>query len=130
MTILKIAGIALISASALMLVRSIKPELATPLSIAAGICILLLVLDGMDALKLLTETAAGRFGLSAVYLKIVLKVMGIAYAAQFASQMCKDCGEGALACKVELAGRLLILTASMPAIMNIVELIASLLGAS
>jgi len=35
--------------------------------------------------------------------------VGIAYIAEFGAEVCRDAGEGAIASKVELAGKLLLL---------------------
>lgn len=129
MTILKIAGVAVLALCMLSVVRASRPELAAPLAVAAGLCILLMVLDGLEAVRDFVDTATHRFGLDGGYIKVVLKVVGIAYIAQFSAQLCRDCGEGALACKVEFAGRLLVLTASLPAIISILELLSSLFDA-
>ena len=55
-------------------------------------------------------------------------VIGVAYLAQFASDLCRDAGEGAVAGKVELAGRVLILALCLPVFAAILELIGSILS--
>ena len=56
-----------------------------------------------------------------VYLSTVLKIIGIAYIAEFTSQITKDAGQGAIASKIELAGKIMILTMAIPIITVIIE---------
>ncbi|NCB30439.1 MAG: stage III sporulation protein AD, partial [Clostridia bacterium] len=66
-------------------------------------------------------------GLGANQLKLVFKVIGIAYVVQFAAEACRDAGEGAVASKVELAGRVLIVAVALPALMAVLSLLTGLL---
>ncbi len=59
---------------------------------------------------------------------ILIKALGIAYITQFICELCKDVGEGALAAKLEIAGKLTILVISIPLFSKILELITSSLG--
>ena len=58
-----------------------------------------------------------------VYLNTLLKIMGIAYLAEFGSQICRDAGEGVIAGKVEFAGKLLILVMALPLLAAVLETI-------
>ena len=62
-----------------------------------------------------------------MYLDTVLRVIGVAYLAAFGGQVCRDAGEGALAAKVELAGKVLILAMSVPLMFALLDLILRIL---
>lgn len=51
----------------------------------------------------------------------------IKYAAMLASDYCKDCGENALASQVTLAGKLAMLSVSLPLFKAFVEIVKALL---
>ena len=53
---------------------------------------------------------AQKANLDSIYITTVLKVIGIAYIAG-GSQICKDSGEGAIASKIELGGKILMVLA-------------------
>ena len=56
-----------------------------------------------------------------------LKTMGIAYVTQFAAELCRDSGQSSIASKIELGGKVIIVTLSMPLLYNflgVVEKIA------
>ena len=52
---------------------------------------------------------------------------GICYIVQLASDYCKDCGENALASQVTLAGKLAMLSVSLPLFKAFVEIVKALL---
>ena len=60
------------------------------------------------------------------YFSIVLKVIGIAYLTQFGSQLCADAGESAIAAKIELAGKVLMMTAAAPVLTGLLEMVMGL----
>lgn len=52
---------------------------------------------------------------------------GIAFLAEFAISICKDSGEGAIASKVELGSKAIIISMSIPIIYNLLEVILKIL---
>ena len=69
---------------------------------------------------------AEQAGVAEGYFGIVLKVIGIAYLSQFASQLCADAGEGAVAAKIELAGKALIMAVSIPVLTEVLHVVLML----
>ena len=65
-------------------------------------------------------------GLRAGYLQTLLKALGVSYAAELATQICSDLGEGGLAVKVGLMGKLCVFTLTAPLMMTILEMILEL----
>ena len=63
---------------------------------------------------------------SGIY-KAVIKITGIAYITQAASELCKDAGEIAMAGKVELCGKILICVTAMPMVTELFYVIADIL---
>ena len=74
---------------------------------------------------LLRETAETA-GVGDGYFAVVLKVIGIAYLTQFGAQLCADAGEGTVAEKIELAGKILMMTAAAPVLIGLLELVMGL----
>ena len=110
-------AIALVS----MLLKQVKPELAMLLVLAASVAIMLSLLGKMATIIRVVEDLANRASVGTLHMKTLLKIMGVAYIAEYGSQICRDSGEGALASKVELAGKLIILGMSVPLILVILE---------
>lgn len=62
-----------------------------------------------------------------VYLDTILKMLGISYITQFASDLCKDAGYSAVASQIELFARISILFLSFPVLMALVQTIEEVL---
>ena len=61
------------------------------------------------------------------FIKILLKITGIAFLAEFAVQICMDLGESALANKVDLGGKVIIISLSIPILSSLVESVVQIL---
>ena len=70
---------------------------------------------------------ANKAGLPDNFLSIILKIIGIAYIVEFASDICKDSGQEAISSKIQFAGKCVILTMGMTIIGNFVEVINKLI---
>lgn len=73
------------------------------------------------------EKMALNAGVNSVYVETILKIIGIAYIAEFASQISKDAGQGSIASKIELGGKILILAMAIPILTVLVETIINLI---
>jgi len=130
MDVFKLVTIAIIAASLALVVRSYRPELSLQISMIAGIMILLFVIAQIGGVIESIQVLAERYGIQLEYIGVLIKIIGIAYIAQFAVLVCRDAGETALSSKVELAGRVMILAAALPAAVGLLEMVAALLPAS
>lgn len=118
---MQVVGLALIAALLALILREYRPELAMQVSLVAGIIIMLLVLRRIvTAVSVITQTAVAA-GINLVYLQTLLRVIGIAYLAEFGAQLCRDADEGSIATRVELAAKVIILVAAVPVIVEIME---------
>lgn len=77
-------------------------------------------------IKSLNEMASG-FSETSAYIKIMFKVLGIALIAQLISDLCRDCGESALAGQTETAAKILIITMIIPLLEAVISIISGLL---
>lgn len=126
-SVFKIAGIAFATTAASLLLRAYRPELSMQIALAAGALLLILTLDELKNMSSFLQTLFERTGMETAYLKVLLKVIGIAYFTQFAADLCRDAGEGAIAGKVEFAGRVMILTLCLPILASILDLVSGIL---
>ena len=121
MEIWQIVGLALIVTVIGAVLRQIRPEIALQLTILTGVTIFLLILGKIKIIIDLLQNLADQANISSYYLLIVLKIVGIAYVAEFGAQICRDAGEGALATKVEIAAKVAVLILAIPIIVAILE---------
>ena len=61
------------------------------------------------------------------FLGILLKITGIAFLTEFAVSVCKDSGETAIASKVDLGGKVIIIAISSPIISSLLETVVKVL---
>jgi stage III sporulation protein AD len=73
------------------------------------------------------ERIAVNANVNLIYVETILKIVGIAYIAEFGAQITKDAGQGAIASKIELAGKILILAMAIPILTVIIETIINLI---
>lgn len=73
------------------------------------------------------ESLASSANVNSMYIKTILKIIGIAYIAEFSAQISKDAGLGSMASKVELAGKILILALAVPILTALVETIITMI---
>ncbi len=128
MEIVQVIGLAIVVTVIGSVLRQIKPEMAIQLSILAGVAIFLLVMDKIRLIIDLMQNLADQANISSYYLFIILKVVGVAYLAEFGCQICKDAGENALATKVEIAAKIFVIIVAIPIIVAIMESMMKLLA--
>jgi stage III sporulation protein AD len=117
----QIVGLALIVTVFCVVLKQIRPEIALQLSILAGAAVFILILSKIKVIVDLLQTLADQANISSYYLLIVLKIVGVAYLAEFGAQICRDAGEGALATKIELAAKVGVIVLAIPIIVAITE---------
>ena len=93
---------------------------------AAGLMLIGLALTEVGNVQAFFERLTALAGLKEGYLQTLLKAIGVSYAAELAAQVCADLGEGGLAVKVGLLGKLCVFTLTAPMLMTILEMILEL----
>lgn len=126
MEITKVIGIAFVAVFIILVLKQYRPEYAIYVSIVAGIMILFFSISKIEIIIDLLKSLANKIDINLNYFSVLLKITGIAYLTEFAFNVCKDAGETAIASKVELAGRILIIALSIPIISTLLETILSL----
>ncbi len=126
--IFQLIGIALITAVAALVLKATKPELSLAVTIAGGI---ILLMFGFDLLKdsiSVFQKIADATGIDSALIKIVLKMIGIGYLVEFSAGLLADFGQNALADKLVLCGKIVILILAIPILESVLSLILKLLG--
>jgi stage III sporulation protein AD len=121
--IMPFLGIALVATVLLTILRMERPELAVLFGTAVGILLFIMVLQRLGVVLQQFQGLTARAGVEPFYLGTVFKVIAVAYLTGFGAQICRDAGEGALAMKVELAGKVAILILAVPVMTAILQLL-------
>ena len=62
------------------------------------------------------------------YIGTLIKMIGIAYVAEFASGICKDAGYQTIASQIEIFGKLAVMVLSMPILLTLLNTIRDFLS--
>ena len=125
--VIKIIGIGLLALILIIVIKQYRPEFAIYISIIAGIIIFFFAMDKLTNIINLLKDICNQAGVNNKYLGILIKMTGIAFLAEFAISICKDAGESALANKVELGSKAIVISMSIPIIQNLLEIILKLM---
>ncbi len=127
MEVIRIISIALIGLIIIVLLKQYKPEFAIYISLLIGILILLLVMDRLSGIIQMIQSIANKSNVNNDFISILLKITGIAFLSEFAISICKDSGEAAIANKIEIGTKIIIISISIPIISSLLEIILKIL---
>lgn len=129
MEIIQVVGVGLIATILILVVKEQKPIFAFLLAVTTSIMIFLFLIGKIGNVIRMLEDLAKSSGVQLIYLKTVLKIIGIAYIAEMGAQVVRDAGQESIASKIEMAGKVLILVLAVPIIGIIIETVLKLLPA-
>lgn len=119
MTAIAAAGV--VCAALALLLRREHPAVSMCITIAAGAALLMSLADSILQIISVMRGLAEKYDMRSEYINLVLKATGVAYAAEFAAQTCRDAGEGSIAAKIELGARVLIVCMSLPVLTALLD---------
>ncbi len=109
------------------MIKEQKPGFAFLLILFTGTGIFLFLVDQIQKIIQMIENLAASANVNSLYVRTILKIIGIAYIAEFTSHISKDAGQSSLAAKVELAGKILILAMAVPILTVLIETILAMM---
>ena len=125
--IIKIVGIGLIALVIVIILKQYRPEYTIYVSIFAGVLILTLTMSKISGIINLLKSISDKTYINKQFLGILLKITGIAIITEFAVSICIDAGENAIASKIEIGSKVIIIAMSIPIISSLLELIVEIL---
>ena len=126
MSAIQFAAFAVCAAALALTMRRLRPEAAPVLIIAAGTLCMLVLLPQLAQIVTDVSVLATVGGVQGEYITQLLKIAGISLTMDFAAQTCRDASEEGLALKVETAGRVMLLSLSLPVMRTLLSQILSL----
>lgn len=109
----------------LMVIRSLKGEVALPLSVCLSVSLMGVALS--ICIPIIEQINNIATPYSGKHMKVLIKALGIALITSTASDICRDAGESAVASKVELLGKCEILLLSFPILKDLLNLMTEVL---
>ena len=126
MTLFKVIGFGIIAVSLVIILKNQRPEIALMCVVASSVIILLFVFDELKSVIDLINSLMQKSSIESTYIKIILKVIGISYIIEFGKDICKDAGESAIANKMEMAGKVIIVSLSIPVVASLIDIVTEL----
>jgi stage III sporulation protein AD len=120
-------GLGLVATFLAAVLNQQKSSVASLFIIFVGSVMFLILIDQISAVLTMIERIASEAKVNTVYVETLLKIIGIAYIAEFGAQITKDAGQGAIASKIELAGKILILVMAIPILTVVIQTILGFL---
>ena len=127
MDIIKIIGIAFIAVIIIVILKQYRPEFAIYASIIAGVLILTLASGTLSGIIDMINSISSKTNINSDFLVILIKITGIAILTEFAVSICKDSGESAIASKVDIGGKIIIISMSIPIINALIDTVVKIL---
>lgn len=127
MEFLKFALICVIFAVVILVVKNQEKEIGLLLSIACSLVLIASIFDSAVAVIYQLEEIFFSANVSSALLSSMLKIIGIAYIAEFAGNICEESGSGTIASKVRLFGKITVLSQTLPLISEFVTIMGGLL---
>ncbi len=124
---IKIVFVALIGVVISLMLKKINSELSFVVAILTGVVIISMLYVDIGNVVAVFNTFSTGYGISNEHIKLLLKVLGISYITQFGSSVAEECGEKFIAKKIEFAGRIFVISLSVPILLNLMNTIIGLI---
>lgn len=124
---IKIVFVALIGVVASLMLKKVNSELGFVAAILTGVIIISMLYVDIGNVVEVFKTFSSGYGISNEHIKLLLKVLGISYITQFGSSVAEECGEKFVAKKIEFAGRIFVISLSIPILLNLMNTVIDLI---
>lgn len=127
MSVFAICAIGVITAFSAMLIRESRPDIALIIGIAGGVMILLGVTDRLVEAVDFFRDISDKAGVNGGVMKILFKIVGVGYIADFSAGLAEESGAKALGEKIIFGAKIVIFAVSVPLVKILFEVVTGLL---
>lgn len=128
MSILKLSVCAVLTVILMLTIKKDRADFAVLIELSGAALLIFYVASYAAELSKTLMSMLTAAGINGEYLRLLIKVLFTAAAAETASAVCRDNGASALAVNVELVSKLIILVMCAPMLIKIGEFAAGLIG--
>ena len=121
-----VVGLSAIVAVLAISLKKYSPEYSILMVIMTGIFLLCSIMQMLNPIVVEIKKLSQKVAIAPEYISILGKVLVIAFLTQFSSDTCIDAGQTSLAAKIELAGKVLILSVALPLFTEVVDIVVNL----
>lgn len=124
MEIFKLVAFSIVSVIFIMMLKSMKrDDFAVIVTVISAVVLLGVVMAKLESVISLLNDLVNKSGINKEYLILLLKVTGISYIVELATNICKDAGNNSIASKLEMIGKLSIVTLTVPILTAVISTI-------
>ena len=127
MSVINVAMIGVCGVLLSVFLKQQKNDYALYISLGAAVCILILAVNRLGTIMESIEKIQSYIRIDGSYVKVLIKMIGITYVAEFASGLCRDAGYASVGAQIELFGKFSIMAVSMPILLALIETIEGFL---
>ena len=124
---MQVVAVGIISAVLTLTVKRHSPEIAMIITLGASVLIFFMILPMLASAVGIIQNLGAQLDSRISYVALVLQIIGIAYVAELGAQVCADAGENAIASKIELAGKVLIMATAAPILLDVLHMIVGIM---
>ena len=119
---LKISMLALCAVIPSLLIKKQSPVTASVIGIS--LCLIIsIIINNISAITGQLGVMISLTGIGDVYIKIIMKIIGITFITQLISDVCRDNGFNAAASQLEIMCKIAVATISIPIVLSLMEMI-------
>lgn len=126
MDIFKVVAFAIVATILIVILKEQRKEIALMLAIISCLGIIVFAIDELAKIIDLLNSLADKSGINKEFLIIIIKITGIAYIVEFGKNICVDAGQSAIGTKLEMAGKVIIVSLSIPIISSLLTILSGL----
>ena len=127
MNIMQLLGCGFLTLVVYLVLQEYKSNTAIFVVTAFGILVLVQSTEYLQQIIDTLLSVCVQAGVRIAYFTVILKMIGIAWLAEFLCQICRDAGSGALAVKLEFAAKISILMMFFPILTELLHSIIAIL---
>lgn len=108
--------------------KSLKSEYSIYLCLGISVLIFWYMTEQLGTVLQGLQAIQESLPLNAGYIRILIKIIGITYIAEFASDLCRDAGYQGVAGQIQIFGKISVLAVSVPVLTALLDVIQTFLG--
>lgn len=116
MEAIKFVGVGLVTLIIVIVLKEYRKEFAIYAALIGGAIILFMSFDVIQEIIVFIEKFSKQTSYNSEFITLLLKITGISILIEYAVSICKDVGESAIGSKIDFAGKVVIISMSIPVI--------------
>lgn len=125
--IFTIIGIGILGVSAVMLFKEIKPSFSVFMSLATCVIISIIVISNFKGVFAQIDGYISKLSISKAIITTALKIAGISYLIEFASDIAEESGLPSISHKIVLAGKVIVASICLPYVFDLFDMVLGLI---